>query len=607
MMKIFELFKGRSFSKKFKTQLIASFVIISFIILATVVVFIYFNVLNILKRQNEQSSIKMFRQSEYNINSLMKEADKITKLIIVDNDFQDIFNNDDNMDNQKIQITNNVFAKFSNFISNYDYIESIYVFEESGVIFGVSTLSHVFIQDTEKENDFFHSSLYKKADNAGLAMVWSGLYTVKDFDISGNHVYKNENKLITVARRIRPIGQGEKKATLVINIDEKKFTAVYNNSNENTDGSMYIINDSGIIISHSNDENIGVKCSYFQNIGATKQNGSITINKNHEAIQVVYYKLANSGWTLINEVPASILFKDIIRLTRIFVYVFFIGISVIFIISIYWIYRITRPLEILITAMKEMEKGKLGTTLKGLPKNELGMLGNQFNKMSLSIVELMQRNKLIEEEKRMREMEALQMQINPHFLYNTLNVIKWMAVVSNAGNVSDSLTILGNILKPIFKEPSLLCILREEVEYICNYLKIMNLRYSENIRVNINIPEEIMECRVLRFMLQPLIENSITHGISDVIHKLDITLSGYEHNGEVFINIEDNGKGMSEERLNEVNESLGSIGDRIPQIGLTNVNRRIKLNFGLEYGISIQSEYGIGSKVMIKIPGVQKS
>lgn len=129
--------------------------------------------------------------------------------------------------------------------------------------------------------------------------------------------------------------------------------------------------------------------------------------------------------------------------------------------------------------MKEVGKGNIGQTVLNPPKNEIGMLMEYFNKMSLNVMELVNKNKSAEEQKRKLEIEMLQYQINPHFLYNTLNTIRWMAAVIKARNIVDSVTILGDLIRPVFKNTGVLCTVREEIEYLTNYLKIMSYRYDE--------------------------------------------------------------------------------------------------------------------------------
>ena len=195
-------------------------------------------------------------------------------------------------------------------------------------------------------------------------------------------------------------------------------------------------------------------------------------------------------------------------------------------------------------------------------------------------------------------------------MYNTVNTIKWMAVVIKAENIVQCLTAFGDILSPIFKKQGILWTIKDEVDYESQYIKIMNYRFAGIYDNCISIPDELSGCMILRFTLQPLVENAIYHGLLNCSEG-SICITVYESGGVIGIKVTDNGVGMDESRLNEVRQSLASGIDIYRhgenKIGLVNVNRRIKLHFGPSYGISILSKKGEGTEVDILMPKVQKS
>jgi two-component system sensor histidine kinase YesM len=219
----------------------------------------------------------------------------------------------------------------------------------------------------------------------------------------------------------------------------------------------------------------------------------------------------------------------------------------------------------------------------------------------------LEKNKLIEEDKRKIEIEALQTQINPHFLFNTLNTFKWLAVLSNANNVAEGLTAMGNLLRPIYNNKGASWSLQEEYDFIQNYIKVMNYRYGGGIFVTVSFPEELMEYTVLTFMLQPILENSFSHGLKAQGNSGEISVTTYSEGEDIYFEIKDNGEGMSEEKLKEIQKTLETNMTRYGNNGMSvsNVNRRIKLNYGEEYGIHIDSSVGVGTTVIIKIPKIK--
>lgn len=612
MFKLIQKLTGKSFSPKLKTQLTASFMAMSFILLLISTLFAYTSMVGIIQKQSYQTNLKQLQQLEYNIDSFKRDVDKISRLLIISIDLQDYLGSGLTEDPLTVQLANNIFSNLSRMLSNYEYIESIYYYGENGMIMGVTSRANNYLWDNEKKNFFYNSDMYKKVKVNNLGIQWFGGYTSTDFDIASSDEIIADNQITHYITAVRGVNYlGSQTATVVININERLFTSIYANEAIDKDTSRYIINEKGQIISHTDESKINLKSEIYDEINLKQPYGNVISKQETKSMQVIYYKLKDVNWTMINQVPFSVLFSDIIKLRRALAWMFIISMAAAFGMSLYWIYRVTRPLNELTTAMGEMQKGKLGRTLAETSRSELGMLGRQFNKMSVSILELINQVKIIEKEKRELEIESLQAQINPHFLYNTLNTIKYMAVIIKATNIVESISTLGNILRPIYKNPGILCSIEEEVEYVSNYIRIMNYRYGEGIKVDIRIPEELLKCEILRFILQPVIENSLTHGI--VIHscKGTINITADEENEDIFLTIEDNGDGMDEKRLKEVRESMeNSVITKNPQgsgIGLVNVHSRIRLHFGENYGIDITSEKGVGTKVILKLPKVQKS
>ena len=369
-----------------------------------------------------------------------------------------------------------------------------------------------------------------------------------------------------------------------------------------------MINSAGIIISAGDHKEIGKQSALYRQIDADKAVQSFTVTDGNETKQVVYFRLGIADWILADEIPVSVIEKDISDLQVIFLGILLASFLLAAAISRFWIYKLTKPLQALTLAMKKMGEGSLGLKVETKAKNELGVLSDQFNSMSLSIRDLMYKNTQAQEEKRVIEMKALRAQINPHFIYNTLNTIKWMAVIQKADNVAESLKTFSDYLRPIFKSGDSVCALSDEVAYTLNYIKILNYRYTGAYKVNADIPGEILACKVPRFILQPLLENCVEHGFSDqnggIIH-----ISACEEQGNLRIRVADNGIGLSEARIKEITASWENTnsdpGGVNGHIGLSNVHRRIRLQYGSPYGLSIDSKKNAGTVVTLVLPREQ--
>ncbi len=208
-----------------------------------------------------------------------------------------------------------------------------------------------------------------------------------------------------------------------------------------------------------------------------------------------------------------------------------------------------------------------------------------------------------QKELRKAEFELLQAQINPHFLYNTLDAIVWSAEAGNQKQVVKMVGSLSEFFRSSLNKGKELVRVREELSHSRSYLEIQQIRYQDILSYDINVPEELFEYEIPKITVQPIIENALYHGIKNRRGGGKITVTGKDGESEYYITVADDGMGMEEERLSEVRRELSGNGDGEGKIyGLYNVNERIKLFYGEEYGISIESEYGKGTTVTIKLP-----
>ncbi len=247
--------------------------------------------------------------------------------------------------------------------------------------------------------------------------------------------------------------------------------------------------------------------------------------------------------------------------------------------------------------------------------HELGQVGRGINSMSQNILTLLDKRVSDEKQKKDLEYQILQSQINPHFLYNTLNSIKWMATIQNATGIADMTTALARLLKNVSKGTASLIPLKEELALVKDYFLIQQYRYGGSVSIEYHIEsEQLYECMIHRFSLQPIIENALFHGIEPAKTAGRIIVSAQTE--ELFpqkilkIEITDNGVGMSQETIRQVlknDTGSGSKTEFFRHVGISNVNKRIQYDFGPEYGITITSEPGAFTTMTIRIPYVLHS
>lgn len=275
----------------------------------------------------------------------------------------------------------------------------------------------------------------------------------------------------------------------------------------------------------------------------------------------------------------------------------FISLLICCIISIILAEHISNPMKQLMNLMGQVEKGDFSVYSKFNRNDEIGALGNYFNQMVQQLKVYL--DKIIEDQNKLRstEIKMLQAQINPHFLYNTLDVIKWSAKLNRPEEVTTVVTNLAKILRSSIDCEDELATVSQSIEFIKSYIAIQKVKYNNSFDVKTIIEPSILEYKTLRLILQPFIENAIIHGLANIYYHGLITITGEKQEDYILFSIIDNGIGMTEERVKSI---MSKKNDN--HIGIYNVNKRIKLYYGNQYGVDIESAKNQGTKVLIKIP-----
>jgi two-component system sensor histidine kinase YesM len=259
--------------------------------------------------------------------------------------------------------------------------------------------------------------------------------------------------------------------------------------------------------------------------------------------------------------------------------------------------RMSTPIIELVKGMKRVSRGDFSARVSAVGNDEFGLLGSGFNQMTERIEKLLQSVK--EEQRRFRiaESKALQAQINPHFIYNTLDLIKWSAKMNETAQVSTIVTQLGRLLRGVIHVKREKVSVREELELVDSYLNIQKIRFSDRLFFHFRIDPDIMEATIPRFTIHPLVENAIVHGFENKNGKMFLVVSGYIRDGNLVFEIIDNGIGMTPETIERIFSERN--GD---STGILNVHKRIQLYYGESYGIRISSEPDKGSVVTVVMP-----
>jgi two-component system sensor histidine kinase YesM len=275
--------------------------------------------------------------------------------------------------------------------------------------------------------------------------------------------------------------------------------------------------------------------------------------------------------------------------------------------AISWIisYAIGKPIRVLDEKVIQYTRTRQITDLAVNRQDEIGDLTRTFMDMEVSINRLFEQLKEESEIREQYRFQALRAQINPHFLFNTLNTIRWMAIMRNADNITDTINALSHILDYSMGRSGDMAPLKDELEMIRNYVHIQNYRYGEDLEVRIDVDEELLECVIVKFILQPIVENSFVHAFRKMRGKKLLSITGKKEENRLKLFIRDNGVGMDSETLRKLRESLRRREEKDGRgIGMVNVHQRIRAGYGPDsgFGISIESAGNTGTVIEYTLP-----
>ncbi|MFD0958389.1 sensor histidine kinase [Paenibacillus chungangensis] len=264
------------------------------------------------------------------------------------------------------------------------------------------------------------------------------------------------------------------------------------------------------------------------------------------------------------------------------------------------------PIKKLMLNMKQGVKGVKPPQLKRFRgAREVIELNDTFISVMYEIHQLNDEVMATQRKKQEADMRILQNQLTPHFLYNTLNSIRWMAIIQKQDNIKEMAESLTGLLFYSIRDPGQLVTIRDELAILYDYINIQNVRY-ENFKLTEDIPESCYELKILKFLLQPIIENAVLYGISEISRAGEIRLSASKEQNQLHLIISDNGCGMSAERLKQVREIVYG-GKDVNHLGLKNIHERIQLHYGKNFGLQIDSVEDEGTRVELRLPIIKQT
>jgi two-component system sensor histidine kinase YesM len=441
--------------------------------------------------------------------------------------------------------------------------------------------------------------------------------------LSSSHVQNiikdNYPWVISLSREIAGGENGRGKGILLVDLNFRIINRICSSVQLGQRGYVFIVDKNGDIVYHPQQQLLygGLKTENIRRIMEEEESYFSGGGENRDkfySVETMY----STGWKVVgvNYRDELVENQDSIRRNYTFWGLSFLLVSML--VSVVLSRRISKPIRELRRTMKDVEQGNFDVTAGVHSSDEIGELGKDFNIMIGEIKKLLNRITDEQEQKRKSELNALQMQINPHFLYNTLDSVIWMAERGKQDEVIAMSSALARLFRLSISKGKEIINVASEIEHVKNYLTIQKIRYKDRLDYRIQVDDDILHLRIVKIILQPLVENAIYHGIKNSSSPGTVIISGYRTGKGMDLVVRDNGAGMDGETLARIRRRLageeetapeftGETGARRPGsgVGVRNVDERIKLYFGPDYGLEFESRENQGAAVFIHLPALE--
>ena len=412
----------------------------------------------------------------------------------------------------------------------------------------------------------------------------------------------SKTKLLPILRPLEYDDSSKNAGWVLIGISSKLYSKTleqYNNGN-----AMYCITGEGDVIASVNTNKIN-GTSIINTLLSNEQNqGYLRVKIDAKDSIVTYYRQPQSGILVYEVIPIRDLSTNHAVIVQVIILLFISCFIIGLLLSILISKKINKPITRLLYSIKNISNGDFSHNPEIEGNDEIGIIGKGVNQMSSQIHTLLDTRVEVEKEKKDLEIKMLQAQINPHFLYNTLDSIRWIAMIQKNSGIVQVVTSLSSLLKNMAKGFNEKVTLEKELEFLNDYVIIEKIRYVELFDIDIQISDPALyKAKIVKLTLQPIVENAIFNGIEPSGHTGIIKISAYANNNILYISIRDNGIGISPENI----DSILSKPERVKSstmsgIGLPNVDRRFKLVYGEDYGIKIDSKVGEYTNITVSLP-----
>lgn len=584
---------------RLRTKLIVTYVLLTVIPISLLGYIAYSQYTKSIEEQVGEYIPKLLDQANENISNQIRELKAFPDLLYNSDEVVGILREDAHQSRSSLLQ--------DEFIVN-NYLSRTFINGGSQDILGVFVLSkNRIFQSTKIPYSNFGLADYSQSYGQDIQLKSGDMFLLPH---QTSLRFEGNPSFVLIMKQLTDLENRTDLGTVLIAVNVTFLEEVIHEISEEEKADMWMMNKEGRIIYHTNPELIR---AIDREAGQyPKINGSFRTTQESENRLISLNYMQETEWTLAHSITAKNLTAqtDLVRNATIAVFLVFVVISTVISILLAW--NVSSPLNRLTKLMKRVEKGNFDVDLAIGTTDEVGMLANNFNSMVLEIKDLIRENYQIELKQKEAELYALQSQINPHFMYNTLETIAMSVEDDEKDTVVKMVTLLGRMLRFSIGNKEAVVPIADELLHVKDYLTIQKIRFEE--KFDFSIHEEMAGGTYYtpKFILQPIVENAVKYGLVygretaiDVAVCLTDDGSGAK---EILFTVKDNGPGINQETLEQIQQMLESdpMAKRDSRFGLMNVHARIAMNFGGKFGLRIISEAGQGTKVEIRIPVITK-
>ena len=586
--------KTRTIFGRFKS--IQNTMMASFSVLMVIAVLVFlFIALNYTTQIIYENSInytsQIIKQVNYDIDAYMEYLENISSVIATSSDVPRYLFDEQQSEEERTQEKERILTQYKTITESRSDIYNIAAVAENG-------------RNIVNSGD---DELTEYIDIQSLDWYQAAMSSESGIAISSSHVQnaiKSSYKwVITLSRALYNQQTGKREGVFFVDLNYSSISDLCKNNNIGNKGYIFILDAQGNVIYHPKQQLMygGLKTEKIDEIMECDSDYLISEEGEEDKIYTIS-RSKKTGWIVVGAMNPSELLKDNKQVQILYFIVAAVLLLAVILISSLLSREITKPIRQLRDSMSMVEEGEFEKANVDITtENEIGSLSKSFNVMTERIHTLMDQNVYEQKQKRKIELRALQAQINPHFLYNTLDSIIWMSEAGRNEEVVEMTSALARLLRQSISNDQELVAVEKEIDYVRSYLTIQKMRYQDKLEYSIDIDPEIRFVEIVKLTLQPLVENAIYHGLKYKESKGNLDIRGFADGKDAVITIRDDGIGMEEQTLahifDETEKEHKSNG-----VGVSNVQKRLQLYFGPEYGISYESKRGEGTMAIVRIP-----